>query len=81
MQVLSKKIAKTCYIKKLENYSMAKNNLSVNYCQTPWDVFWALGLERLEYRKINVKKNEKICTLRENAKTRYVKMLKPFYYN
>ena len=34
---------------------MANKNLSVNYYQTPEDVFWPQGLERPEKRKKNQK--------------------------
>ena len=45
------KLPKFVTSKKLKNYSMANKNLSVNYYQTPEDVFWPQGLERPEKRK------------------------------
>ena len=64
----------------MKDYTMANEKLSVTYYQTSLDVFWSLGLERPEKRKINVKKIEKLCTCcKKNAKIREVKMLKPFH--
>ena len=42
----SQTIDKICDIKKLKNYSMANKNFSVTYYQTPYDVFWPLGLQK-----------------------------------
>ena len=49
MQVLSKKMAKICQIKKLKAIPWQIKNFSLTYYQTPKDVFWPLRLERREY--------------------------------